>query len=116
LNRIKDETLSEILFENAITVIKNKEELLPIRNLEKKKIAYVKMGDDDGSVFLKELQKYTKVHEVSADNLDELVTKLSAYNTVIVGFHRSNESPWKSYEFSDKELVWLYEIARTNEV
>lgn len=116
LNRIKDETLSEILFENAITVLKNKDEVLPIRKLEKKKIAYVQMGDDDGSIFLKELQKYTKVHEVSADNLDELITKLSAYNTVIVGFHRSNDSPWKDYDFSDKELVWLYEIARTNNV
>lgn len=116
LNRIKDETLSEILFENAITVLKNKDEVLPIRKLEKKKIAYVQMGDDDGSIFLKELQKYTKVHEVSADNLDELITKLSAYNTVIVGFHRSNDSPWKDYAFSDKELVWLYEIARANNV
>jgi beta-glucosidase-like glycosyl hydrolase/CubicO group peptidase (beta-lactamase class C family) len=114
LNRIQDKVLSEKLFENAITVIKNKEDLLPIRALEKKKIAYVKMGDEDGSVFFEELQKYTKVHEVTAENLDELITKLSAYNTVIVGFHRSNESPWKSYEFSDKELVWLYEIARTN--
>src|SRR5690554_4875914 len=102
LNRIKDETLSEILFENAITVLKNKDDILPIRKLEKKKIAYVKMGDDDGSVFLKELQKYAKVHEVSADNLDELIRKLSAYNTVVVGFHRSNESPWKDYKFSDK--------------
>src|SRR5690554_3790168 len=116
LNRIKDETLSEILFENAITVLKNKDDILPIRKLEKKKIAYVKMGDDDGSVFLKELQKYAKVHEVSADNLDELIRKLSAYNTVVVGFHRSNESPWKDYKFSDKELVWLYEIARNNNV
>ncbi len=116
LNKIKDETLSEILFENAITVLKNKDEVLPIRKLEKKKIAYVQMGDDDGSIFLKELQKYTKVHEVSADNLDELITKLSAYNTVIVGFHRSNDSPWKDYAFSDKDLVWLYEIARTNNV
>lgn len=116
LNRIQDKILSEVLFENAITVIKNKEELLPIRKLEKKKIAYVKMGDADGSVFFKELQKYAKVHEVSDDNLDELIKKLSAYNTVIVGFHRSNDNPWKDHKFSDKELVWLYEIARNNNV
>ncbi|MCX7549714.1 glycoside hydrolase family 3 N-terminal domain-containing protein [Xanthomarina sp. F2636L] len=116
LNRIQDKTLSEVLFEDAITVIKNKEELLPIRKLEKKKIAYVKMGDDDGSTFFKELQKYAKVHEVSDDNLDGLISKLSGYNTVIVGFHRSNDNPWKDYKFSDKELVWLYEIARNNNV
>ncbi|PWK19824.1 glycoside hydrolase family 3 N-terminal domain-containing protein [Xanthomarina spongicola] len=116
LNRIQDVMLSEVIFENAITVIKNKEDLLPIRKLEEKKIAYVKMGDDDGSVFLKELKKYTKVHEVASENLDELLIKLSAYNTVIVGFHRSNDHPWKSHEFSDQELTWLFEIARTNNV
>ncbi|TYA59057.1 glycoside hydrolase family 3 N-terminal domain-containing protein [Formosa maritima] len=116
LNRIKDIALSEVIFESAITVIKNKEDLLPIRKLNEKKIAYVKMGDDDGSTFLKELQKYAKVHEVTADNLDELLVKLSAYNTVVIGFHRSNANPWKSHEFSDQELVWLYEIARTNNV
>ena len=26
------------------------------------------------------------------------------------------QNPWKPYEFSDQELVWLYEIARTNTV
>ncbi|MCP4054909.1 MAG: serine hydrolase, partial [Mesoflavibacter sp.] len=27
-----------------------------------------------------------------------------------------NDNPWKSYKFSDKELTWLYEIARNNNV
>ncbi|WP_417237947.1 glycoside hydrolase family 3 N-terminal domain-containing protein [Bizionia sp.] len=116
LNRPKDDVLYEKLMENAITVVKNKGDILPIRNLETKKIAYVKLGDDDGSHFLKGLQKYGKVHEISGDNLDEIIEKLKAYNTVIIGFHRSNDNPWKSFEFSDKELVWLYEIARTNTV
>ena len=116
LNRIQDVMLSEVIYENAITVIKNKENILPIRKLEEKKIAYVKLGDDDGSIFLKELKKYTKVHEISDENLDELLVKLSAYNTVIVGFHRSNEHPWKDYKLTDPELVWLYEIARNNNV
>lgn len=116
LNRLEDDLLSEELFENAITVVKNKADLLPLRQLETKSVAYVPMGDESGSDFLKELQKYTKVHEIKSDNLDDLITKLSGYNTVIIGFHRSNDTPWKSYKFTDKELVWLYEIARTNRV
>jgi len=35
---------------------------------------------------------------------------------VIIGFHKSNDNPWKKFEFSENELVWLYEIARTNTV
>ena len=116
LNRLKDDLLYEELMENAITVAKNKNELLPLRNLDTKKIAYIKMGDDDGSVFLNELKKYTKIHEITANKLDELLVKLKSYNTVIVGFHKSNDSPWKDYKFTDQELVWLYEIARNNTV
>ncbi|WP_053977789.1 glycoside hydrolase family 3 N-terminal domain-containing protein [Mangrovimonas xylaniphaga] len=116
LNRLKDDLLYSQLMESAITVVRNKQQVLPIRHLDTKKIAYVKFGDDDGSVFLNELQKYTKVHEVSADKLDELLTKLQNYNTVIIGLHKSNASPWKPYQFTNQELVWLYEIARTNNV
>lgn len=116
LNRINDDALYEELLENAITVVKNNRSQLPLRQLETKRIAYVKFGDADGSDFLNELQKYTRVHEIKANKLDELLNKLQAYNTVIVGLHRSNDNPWKSYKFTDKELVWLYEIARTNTV
>lgn len=116
LNRATDDMLYEDLIENALTVLKNKSVQLPIRNLETKRIAYVKLGDDDGSVFLNELRKYDRIHEIKADNLDELISKLNNYNTVIIGYHRSNANPWKSYKFKDRELVWLYEMARTNSV
>ncbi len=116
LNRLKDDLLYEELIENAVTVVENQNELLPLRDLDTKSIAYVSMGDDDGSDFYNELKKYTKVHRVKAQRLDEILKKLQSYNTVIVGFHRSNDNPWKSYKFTTKELVWLYEIARTNTV
>ena len=116
LNRLEDDLLNESLFENAITLTKNKDELVPIRNLATKKIAYVEMGDDNGDAFYEQLKKYTKVHKIKADKLDELLGKLQNYNTVIVGLHKKNENPWQDYQFSDQELVWLYEIARTNTV
>ena len=114
LNRLEDHLLNEKLIEEALTVVTNKAELLPLRKLENKSIAYVKLGNDDGTDFLKELKKYTKVHEISAGNLDDLISKLNNYNTVIVGFHKSNKSPWEGYKLTNQDLVWLYEIARTN--
>ncbi|MEO5789564.1 glycoside hydrolase family 3 N-terminal domain-containing protein [Gelidibacter sp.] len=117
LNRLKDDLLYEKLMENAITVVRNQKEILPLRHLDTKKIAYVEMGDPiDNKAYLEELRKYAKVHEIKATKLDELITKLHNYNTVIVGFHKSNANPWRPYQFSDKEMTWLYEIARTNTV
>jgi beta-glucosidase-like glycosyl hydrolase/CubicO group peptidase (beta-lactamase class C family) len=116
LNRLYDDILYEKLMEQAITIARDTSALLPLRHLETKKIAYVKLGDADGKPFLNTLKKYTQIHEIKADKLSDLIIKLQNYNTVIVGFHKSNDNPWKSYKFSDKELTWLYEIARTNTV
>lgn len=116
LNRIKDDLLYENLMESAITVVKNAKSLLPFRDLETKKIAYVSLGNADGSVFLDELKKYAKVHEIKAEKLDGLITKLQNYNTVVIGFHKKNENPWQGYKFTQREMAWLYEIARTNTV
>ena len=116
LNRQKDDLLYGKLMENAITLVQNKKAILPLKNLELHKIAYVNLGDADATPFVNSLNKYTQVDVVNAKNLDALITSLKNYNTVIVGFHKSNANPWKSYQFTDKELVWLYEIARTNNV
>ncbi|MGB1209920.1 MAG: glycoside hydrolase family 3 N-terminal domain-containing protein [Lacinutrix venerupis] len=116
LNRLYDDILYEKLMEAAITIARDSSNLLPLRHLETKKIAYVELGDAGGETFLKTLKRYAQVHEVKADKLSDLIAKLQNYNTVIVGFHKSNDNPWKSYKFTDKELTWLYEIARTNTV
>ena len=116
LNRIEDDVLYESLLESAITVVKNKNNVLPLRDLQTKTIAYVSLGDDEGSPFYDELKKYTKIHHIKAEKLDGLISKLQNYNTVILGFHKSNANPWKGYKFNQKELAWLYEIARTNTV
>jgi CubicO group peptidase (beta-lactamase class C family) len=116
LNRSKDNLLYSELMQKAITVVKNDNATLPIKDLELKNIAYLGMGDSSGTEFLRTLKKYTKITEVKSDNLDQLIQKLKQFNLVIVGFHKSNSNPWKSYKFTNKELVWLQEIARTNEV
>ncbi|MEW7277550.1 glycoside hydrolase family 3 N-terminal domain-containing protein [Aquimarina sp. 2201CG1-2-11] len=114
LNSAKNEVLNHELVENSLTIIKNSRASLPIKNLDLKKIAYVSFGDDSGETFYNELNKYAQVDWVKASLLNEMIDKLKDYNYVIVGFHKANDSPWEKYKFKDKELVWLYEIARMN--
>ena len=116
LNRPKDELLHRKLIKNSLTVIKNRKADIPISNLEKRKIAYVKLGDASGNHFVRMMRNYTQINVVSDKNLDGLLKKLKPYNLVIVGFHKSNLHPWKSYKFTEKELVWLQEIAREKRI
>ncbi len=115
LNRLSDEVLHRKLVQNSLTVIKNRKKILPIKDLKKnEKIAYVKLGDDSGEYFSKMLSNYTEVDTVSDATLQGLVDKLTSYDLVIVGYHKSNKNPWKNYKFSDRELIWLKEIAKKN--
>ncbi|WP_423998802.1 glycoside hydrolase family 3 N-terminal domain-containing protein [Maribacter sp. IgM3_T14_3] len=111
LNGLEDDIIYEQAIENAITVVKNKLDLLSIKNLDNKKIAYVKMGDSDNEAFVKGLKNYADITVVEASDINTLKAKLKDFNLIIVGHHMSNESPWKSYKFSTKELNWLQEIA-----
>lgn len=116
LNTIQDELLHRKLVENSLTLIKNHQNQLPFTQLQTKKFAYVKLGDELGNDFLQMLKNYSKVDEITDQNLDGLITKLKPYTHVIIGFHKSNANPWKTYKFTDKELVWLQEIARLKNV
>ncbi|TRO66442.1 serine hydrolase [Christiangramia sabulilitoris] len=116
LSTTKDQVLLESLFENAVTLVKNNKAVIPVKKLDKQKIAYVNFGNADGSSFLAQMRKYAQVDWVKAENLSTLIEKLEKYNYVVVGFHKSDKSPWASYKFTDKELVWLHEIARKNKI
>ncbi len=112
LNNLENDIIYEEAIENAITVIKNKFDLAPIKNLNNKKIAYVKFGDDNGTPFFNTLNKYAKVTQIVARDIAEYREKLKDFNLIIIGFHKNNDSPWKGYKFSKNELFWLQEISR----
>lgn len=112
----KDKLLFRTLMKEAITVVKNNNEILPIKELANNKIAYVKLGDSDNLNFTNTLKKYTEIDIVEDDNLTDLLQKLKLYDTVIIGYHKSNETPWKSFKMSPEELIWLQEIAKNNKV
>ena len=114
LNPSQNDALHYKLYENAITILKNEKEILPIKNLDQK-IAYVKMGDDVNSTFVTTLKKYTEVTEVANTNIESLNDELKKYDIVIIGFHKLNK-PWEKQNFTDTELLRLQEIAKHNKV
>ncbi|RZJ67991.1 MAG: beta-N-acetylglucosaminidase, partial [Flavobacterium sp.] len=115
LNAPVYDDLNYQLYENAVTVLKNDQQIIPVAELENENIAYVKLGDDDGSVYLNTLQKYTEVTEVKEDTLSVLMERLKPFTTVVVGFHKA-DGAWKKHDFTAKELVWLDSISKNKKV
>jgi CubicO group peptidase (beta-lactamase class C family) len=115
INPVANEALQYQLYENAITVLKNDTNIVPIKDLNRQKIAYVKLGDDYNTKFVSTLKKYTEVTEVSAATIDSLNLKLKEFTTVIIGYHKADK-PWKNNDLSSTEILWLQEIAKNNRV
>lgn len=116
LNATAFDVISRKAVAASLTVLRNEGAILPVKELEAKKIAYVPLGDGDGSAFYEQMTRYAKIDKITAPTLPQLLEQLRDYNYVVVGFHRSTENPWKSYKFSAKELQWLNAIAKNNDV
>ncbi|HHB51428.1 MAG TPA: beta-N-acetylglucosaminidase, partial [Saprospiraceae bacterium] len=80
------------------------------------KIAYVKLGDANDKAFVSMLQNYTSIEVINTVNNPNLLKELKSYDLVLIGFHKSNDNPWKSYAFSTNDLNLLKKIATQNKV
>ncbi|SHG80931.1 beta-glucosidase [Flavobacterium micromati] len=114
INPSQNKAIHYKLYENAITVLKNEEEILPLKDLSQK-IAYVKLGDAENSTFISTLKKYTEVTEVSNANIDSLNAEFKKYDLVILSFHKENKT-WEKQDFNETELLSIQKIAKENKV
>ena len=111
LNSISDEILNEKLVENSLTVIKNKENIIPIKDLSER-VGYLSFGNDSNTSFFSYLNKYSKVNYLSNldfTNVDDLISK---YNTIIIGIHANSNTPWKSYKIKKEEINLINHISK----
>ena len=115
LNNISDKILNEQLVERSLTVVKNKENIIPITDL-KKKIGYMSFGNDSTVSFFSHLNKYSKVDEIVNINLKNSDSIISKYNTIIIGVHANSKTPWNSYKINKKEIDLINHIAKKVDV
>ncbi len=111
LNTPEDDVIYTKAMAQALTVLKNDRAILPVKDLEDKKIAYVELGDESGKPLYEAMRKYAEVTQVKADTNAELLEKLAKFNYVIIGFHRSNETPWKSFSVTSQQNATIEAIA-----
>ena len=93
LNTKEDDLLTEKIYEKAITLVQNAKNVLPLKNLDTKKTAYIKFGDDSGWEFFKNLRYYQDVVQLKSGSWESLKKEMAPYDRIIIGLHRSNASP-----------------------
>ena len=96
LNTIHNEILQRRMAEASVTLLVNKDTLLPLRRLDTLRIACLEVGAGQGAVFGEQLDRYAKIahfsvnNPASVDTLDSLYRALAPYNLLIVGYHSAD--------------------------
>lgn len=98
LNSEVNTALTTKIFEDAITVVKNENQVLPIKDVTAK-IAFVPLEHNDYSIFHNHLKKYADVKLVKVESAAQ-ISKLKEYDYVIYGAFLSNETVYKPYKLS----------------
>ena len=115
LNTNKDDYLIAKAMQAAITVVQNKNNVLPLEKTTT--YGYLKLGDDTGLDFRNSLSKEIKLHRVNESlSNSEIISNLKDYEKIIIGFHRSNDNPWKPSSFSKKEIQLISELVKSHTI
>ncbi|MDR0728945.1 MAG: serine hydrolase [Prevotellaceae bacterium] len=121
LNCPANEALRYRLTEQALTLLCNDNDLLPLRRLDTLKIACLSIGKN-GEAFAQYLQRYagvgiTGVHgtlgtlSAAPDSLEQLREQLRGYNLIIAGYHATDTRASRRFGVDSLTAAFLAEVA-----
>jgi beta-N-acetylhexosaminidase len=106
LNKPEYALLQRKLTEFSLTLLQNRNNLLPLKQLDTLRIASVVFSDSKDSIFQQALELYMPVKRFyikgdGLDNIDSIFTQMKKYNLVIASLHSNNMSSASQYGIGD---------------
>ena len=110
--------LNHNLSKSAITILKNNNNLLPLKNIKSLKIACVLMGDDAGDIFYNRLNNYMIIDKYNLDEFEkgQLLSILKPYDLVVVGMHYPNTNFWQKHVVDSQDSLFLSHLSQQNQI
>ena len=109
LNTPLDTLLYTEAMGKALTLLKNENNLLPLKGTTA--LGHLALGDASSTAFLTQLKKYGSIASLSGVTEANALEKTAELDTLIISFHRSNETPWKASNFNREELNIIKKLA-----
>jgi len=111
LNSDKAQVLKQELCDAAVTVVENKQDIMPIMRLDTTRIASVAIGTDWDNVFQKTLAQYAPIKKITYSDkpttdadLNDMLALVGDANVVIMSFHRMSESAFRKFGITKTSL------------
>ena len=109
LNNDSHAKISEKLYTNALTLLKDEKQLFPLRE---KEVYYLPLEEASHDAFLQELSKEIKVKKISSKEIQSIPEKA----VVIIGLHKDNTTAYKPYRVSWESKRLINQVKSRNKV
>ena len=120
LNTPSARVLKEQMVASGLTLLTNRNGLLPLKRLDTLRIASLTVGE--GTRFAQTLSDYSSVasfsigRDASLEELDSLTSKLASYNLVIVGYLDTDARAFRNFGVTVALSRYLADLARSKRV
>ena len=109
LNNDSHAKISEKLYANALTLLKDEKQLFPLRE---KEVYYLPLEEASHEAFLQELSKEIKVKKISFKEIQSIPENA----VVIIGLHKDNSTAYKPYRVSWESKRFINQVKSRNKV
>lgn len=122
LNTPKAELINRKLAEYSLTLLQNKNDILPLQYLDTLKIASLSLGYKELNIFQTTLSNYSPIGHFGVDkdakqeSFDSILTALKNYNLVIVHLNNTNNKPDKDFGITPQSISMLKAVIKQNKV
>ena len=109
LNNDSHAKISEKLYANALTLLKDEKQFFPFRE---KEVYYLPLEEASHEAFLQELSKEIKVKKISFKEIQSIPENA----VVIIGLHKDNSTAYKPYRVSWESKRLINQVKSRNKV
>ena len=120
INAPANELLNRKIFEQAITLVKNDKDLIPLKNLDTLRIASLTIGNKTFGTFQQTLELYAPVEHFNivsnptSSQIDKIINDLVDFNLVVVGIENTSNSSNKNFGISREAIQLIDELKKQN--
>lgn len=122
LNTPQAELINRKLTEASLTLLQNKNDIIPLQQLDSLKIASLSLGYKELNIFQKTLSNYSPIRHYGIDKdakqliFDTVLAALKNYNLVIVQLNNTNNKPDKDFGLTPAVVKMLKAVLKQNRV
>ncbi len=122
INLPQDIILKDRLIENAITLVKDDENLVPIIRSKHNQIIHLQIGDPAGEAFQETLTRHEKVkriavsHAPNAAKKNEIHNELGPNDLLIISLHDLGRSARNNFGLDSSLIDWIHDLDKKSKV